>query len=66
MTIRGKIHMSAGLTRIRGWWSHDPERERLITLIRRHTIGMHKAAAALAELDRLEGKTEGKSDDESE
>ena len=62
MTIRGKIHMSAGMTRIRGWWSGDPERERLITLIRRHTIGMHKAAAALAELDRLEGRTEGESD----
>jgi len=62
MTIRGKIHMSAGLLRIRGWWSGDPERERLITLIRRHTIGMHKAAAALAELDRLEGRTEGESD----
>ena len=66
MTIRGKIRMTAGLSRIRGWWPHDQERERLITLIRRHTIGMHKAAAALAELDRLEGKTEGKSDDESE
>ena len=63
MTIRGKIHMSAGLTRIQGWWSHDPERERLITLIRRHTIGMHKAAAALAELDRLEGRTEDKTDE---
>ena len=66
MTIPGRISMSAGMTRIRGWWSGDPERERLITLIRRHTIGMHKAAAALAELDRLEGRTEGKTDDESE
>ena len=66
MTIRGKIHMSAGLTRIRGWWSHDPEREKLLLLIRRHQIGMRKAAQALMELDRQDGKTEGKSDDESE
>ena len=63
MTIRGKIHMSAGLTRIRGWWSHDPEREKLLLLIRRHQIGMRKAAKALMELDRQDGKTEGKSDD---
>ena len=63
MTVPGKIRMTAGLSCIRGWWSHDPERERLITLIRRHTIGMHKAAAALAELDRLEGRTEGESDE---
>lgn len=55
--------MSAGLTRIRGWWSHDPERERLILLIRRHQIGMRKAAQALMELDRLDGKTEGKTDE---
>ena len=66
MTIRGKIHMSAGLLRIRGWWSGDPERERLLLLIRRHQIGMRKAAQALMELDRQDGKTEGKSDDESE
>ena len=66
MTIRGKIHMSAGLTRIRGWWSHDPEREKLLLLIRRHQIGMRKAAQALMELDRQDGKTEDKSDDESE
>jgi len=63
MTIRGKIHMSAGLTRIRGWWSHDPEREKLLLLIRRHQIGMRKAAQALMELDRLDGKTEGESDE---
>ena len=63
MTIRGKIHMSAGMTRIRGWWSGDPEREKLLLLIRRHQIGMRKAAQALMELDRLDGKTEGKSDD---
>jgi len=66
MTIRGKIHMSAGMTRIRGWWSHDLERERLLVLIRRHQIGMRKAAKALMELDRQDGKTEGKTDDESE
>jgi len=67
MTIRGKIHMIAGMTtRIRGWWSHDLERERLLVLIRRHQIGMRKAAQALMELDRLDGKTEDKSDDESE
>ena len=64
MTVPGKIRMSAGMTR--GWWSHDPERERLILLIRRHQIGMRKAAQALMELDRQDGKTEGKSDDESE
>ena len=63
MTIRGKIHMSAGTSRIRGWWSGDPEREKLLLLIRRHQIGMRKAAQALMELDRLDGKTEGKSDD---
>mgnify|MGYP000979741250 FL=1 len=63
MTIRGKIHMSAGLTRIRGWWSGDPEREKLILLIRRHQIGMRKAAKALMELDRQDGKTEGKTDE---
>ena len=62
MTIPGRICMGAGLSRIRGWCG-DPERERLITLIRRHTIGMHKAAAALAELDRLEGRTEDKTDE---
>jgi len=66
MTVPGKIRMSAGLLRIRGWWSGDPERERLILLIRRHKIGMRKAAQALMELERLDGKTEGKSDDESE
>ncbi len=63
MTIRGKIHMSAGMTRIRGWWSHDPEREKLLLLIRRHQIGMRKAAQALMELDRIDDKTEGESDD---
>jgi hypothetical protein len=66
MTVPGKIRMTAGLSCIRGWWSHDPERERLILLIRRHQIGMRKAAQALMELDRQDGKTEGKSDDESE
>ena len=55
--------MRAGLARIRGWWSHDPERERLILLIRRHQIGMRKAAQALMELDRQDGKTEGKTDE---
>ncbi len=63
MTIPGRISMSAGMTRIRGWWSHDPEREKLLLLIRRHQIGMRKAAQALMELDRLDGKTEGKTDD---
>ena len=63
MTIRGKIHMSAGMTRIRGWWSGDPEREKLLLLIRRHQIGMRKAAKALMELDRQDGKTEGKTDE---
>ena len=63
MTVPGKIRMSAGLLRIRGWWSGDPERERLILLIRRHQIGMRKAAQALMELDRLDGKTEGKTDE---
>ena len=63
MTIRGRISMSAGMTRIRGWWSHDPEREKLLVLIRRHQIGMRKAAQALMELDRLDGKTEGKTDE---
>ena len=66
MTIPGRISMSAGMTRIRGWWSGDPEREKLLLLIRRHQIGMRKAAQALMELDRQDGKTEGKSDDESE
>lgn len=66
MTIRGKIHMSAGLTRIRGWWSHDPEREKILMLIRRHQIGVKKAVEALRELDRQDGKVEDKSDDESE
>jgi hypothetical protein len=67
MTVPGKIRMSAGLLRIRGWWSGDPERERLILLIRRHQIGMRKAAQALMELDRLDGKTSGgKTDDEFE
>ena len=63
MTIRGKIHMSAGLTRIREWWLHDPAREKLLLLIRRHQIGMRKAAQALMELDRLDGNTEGKTDE---
>ena len=63
MTIRGKIHMSAGMTRIRGWWPHGQERERLLLLIRRHQIGMRKAAKALMELDRQDGKTEGKTDE---
>ena len=63
MTIPGRISMSAGMSRIRGWWSGDPERERLILLIRRHQIGMRKAAQALMELDRLDGKTEGKTDE---
>ena len=63
MTVPGKIRMSAGMTRIRGWWSHDPEREKLILLIRRHQIGMRKAAQALMELDQLDGKTEGKTDE---
>jgi len=63
MTIPGRISMSAGMTRIRGWWSHDPEREKLLVLIRRHQIGMRKAAQALMELDRLDGKTEGKTDE---
>ena len=63
MTVPGKIRMSAGLLRIRGWWSGDPERERLILLIRRHQIGMRKAAKALMELDRQDGKTEGKTDE---
>ncbi len=58
MTVPGKIRMSAGLTRIRGWWSHDPEREKLILLIRRHQIGMRKAAQALMELDRTEGESD--------
>ena len=67
MTIPGRISMSAGMTRIRGWWSHDPEREKLLVLIRRHQIGMRKAALALMELDRLDGKTSGgKTDDEFE
>ena len=63
MTVPGKIRMSAGMTRIRGWWSHDPEREKLLLLIRRHQIGMRKAAQALMELDQLDGKTEGKTDE---
>ena len=63
MTIPGRISMSAGMTRIRGWWSGDPEREKLLVLIRRHQIGMRKAAQALMELDRLDGKTEGKTDE---
>ena len=63
MTVPGKIRMTAGLASIRGWWSGDPERERLILLIRRHQIGMRKAAQALMELDRLDGKTEGKTDE---
>ena len=63
MTIRGKIRMTAGLSRIRGWWPHDQEREKLLLLIRRHQIGMRKAAQALMELDRLDGKTEGKTDE---
>ena len=63
MTVPGKIRMTAGLTRIRGWWSGDPERERLILLIRRHQIGMRKAAQALMELDRLDGKVEDKTDE---
>jgi len=66
MTIPGRISMSAGLLRIRGWWSGDPEREKLLLLIRRHQIGMRKAAKALMELDRQDGKVEDKSDDESE
>ena len=63
MTIRGKIRTTAGLARCRGWWPHVPERERLILLIRRHQIGMRKAAQALMELDQLDGKTEGKTDE---
>ena len=63
MTVPGRISMSAGMSRIRGWWSHDPERERLLLLIRRHQIGMRKAAKALMELDRQDGKTEGKTDE---
>jgi len=63
MTVPGKIHMGAGLSRIRGWWSHDPEREKILLLIRRHQIGVRKAVEALAELDRLEGRTEGKTDE---
>ena len=63
MTIPGRISMSAGMTRIRGWWSHDPEREKLLLLIRRHQIGMRKAAQALMELDRLDGKVEDKTDE---
>ena len=66
MTIRGKIHMSAGLTRIRGWWSHDPEREKILMLIRRHQIGVKKAVEALRELDRLDGKTDGGKSDDTE
>ena len=67
MTIRGKIHMSAGMTRIRGWWSGDPEREKILMLIRRHQIGVKKAVEALRELDRQDGKTSGgETDDESE
>jgi len=59
--------MSAGLTRIRGWWSGDPEREKLLVLIRRHQIGVKKAVEALRELDRQDGKTSGgETDDESE
>ena len=63
MTIPGRISMTAGLTRIRGWWPHDQEREKLILLIRRHQIGMRKAAKALMELDRLDGKVEDKTDE---
>ena len=63
MTIRGKIHMSAGMTRIRGWWSGNPEREKILMLIRRHQIGVKKAVEALRELDRIDDKTEGESDD---
>lgn len=63
MTIRGKIHMSAGLTRIRGWWDSTPEREKILLLIRRHQIGVKKAVEALRELDRQDGKTEGKTDE---
>ncbi len=63
MTIPGRISMSAGMTRIRGWWSHDPEREKILMLIRRHQIGVKKAVEALRELERQSGKTEGKSDD---
>ena len=67
MTVPGKIRMTAGLASIRGWWSGDPEREKLLLLIRRHQIGMRKAAQALMELDRLDGKTSGgETDDESE
>ena len=67
MTIPGRICMSAGLTRIRGWWSGDPEREKLLVLIRRHQIGVKKAVEALRELDRQDGKTSGgETDDESE
>ena len=63
MTIPGRISMSAGMSRIRGWWSGDPEREKLLLLIRRHQIGMRKAAQALMELDRLDGKVEDKTDE---
>ena len=63
MTVPGKIRMTAGMSRIRGCWSGDPEREKLLLLIRRHQIGMRKAAQALMELDRLDGKTEGKTDE---
>jgi len=58
MTIRGKIHMSAGLTRIRGWWSRDPEREKILMLIRRHQIGVKKAVEALRELEGKETEVE--------
>ena len=63
MTIPGRICMGAGLSRIRGWWPHDQEREKLLLLIRRHQIGMRKAAQALMELDRLDGKVEDKTDE---
>ena len=63
MTIPGRISMSAGMTRIRGWWSGDPEREKILMLIRRHQIGVKKAVEALMELDRQDGKTEGKTEE---
>ena len=51
--------MTAGMSSIRGWWSHDPEQEKLLVLIRRHQIGVKKAVEALRELDRQDGKTSG-------
>jgi len=60
MTIPGRISMSAGMSRIRGWWT---EREKILMLIRRHQIGVKRAVEALRELDRLDGKVEDKTDE---